>query len=271
MYRVGLRPKTASNYFYRVRKIFNLGEPLTYDRAVDLIEKLIRTKSYQTVLGYRKALKWFSKWLYETYGVIIDFDEIFKKLGVKWTVYSKIKYLDLSDKDMIKAYQILKEHKMEKESILFAFATVTGMRRSEILQLEKKHIDLDNRIVLGGLLDEKFIRHTKKFFFTFFTKEVKELINKIINSNGPIFKVSDKKLKIAYQTIEKHLGKRITLQTCREFFATKLLESGLFSEIEVNILQGRTRGIIEKHYFIANWKKLRKKYDKVWSNFCFEN
>ena len=268
--RVGLGSKTASNYFYRVRKILNLDEPLTYDRAVDLITNLIKTKSHQTVLGYRKALKWFSRWLYETYGIYIDFDEIFRKLGVKWTVYSKIKYLDLFDEDMIKAYQILKENNLEKEAILFAFATVTGMRKSEIFQLEKKHIDLKNRLVLGGLIDENFLRKTKKFFFTFFTKEVRELIKEIIDNQKYIFKVSDKRLKKAYQTIKKFLGKRITLQTCREFFTTKLLESGLFSEIEVNILQGRIRGIIEKHYFIANWKKLREKYDQAWSDFAFE-
>jgi len=170
---------------------------------------------------------------------------------------------------MIKAFKVLKENGMNKEAVLFAFACVSGMRKWEIFQLESKHIDLNNRLVLGALIDERFIRKTKKFFFTFFTEEVKEMLKDYINTNGYIFKVSDTRLKKAYNLIKKSLNKHITLQTCREFFATKLLESGKFSEVEVNILQGRIRGIIEKHYFIANWKKLREKYDNVFNGFSF--
>jgi len=131
----------------------------------------------------------------------------------------------------------------------------TGLRKSEVLSLEVKDIDLDNRMIIPNKTNSR----TKRSWISFFNEETKVMLQKYLMNRK---EQTTKLFSIENADCFRH-GSTITPQILRYWFANKMVEQGVQDQY-IDTFCGRTpKSILARHYTDYSPERLKIIYDKA--------
>ena len=141
----------------------------------------------------------------------------------------------------------------------FIFTATTGLRRGEILGLEREKVSPRTRCVIP-----EHYTPTKRSGITFYSEEAEPYVNPYIEGRpGDLFTLSDRENRKVWDHASRAAGFRITPQVLRSWQSTELGELGVPDRF-VDIFQGRApRTTLAKHYTSAGIARLKRIYDKA--------
>ena len=149
-----------------------------------------------------------------------------------------------------------------KAKAIYLFTATTGLRRGEILSLQKSQVDFDLRSVIP-----KHFTRKKRSGITFFNAETAFWLQKYLtkrNGNSQkLFVVSDRQWKKIWREASKSAGVSITSKVLRAWFSTEMGELGIPDRF-IDIFQGRApRSVLAKHYTGRNLQSLKRIYENA--------
>ncbi|NHJ33596.1 MAG: site-specific integrase [Asgard group archaeon] len=149
----------------------------------------------------------------------------------------------------------------DREKAIFMLFKDSGLRRTELLELEKSDIDTSLRLVKS-----KHNTRTKRAGITFYTSETEEYLQRYLDSRDDdkekLFRIGKNVFCKMWVTISEKAGIRITPQVLRKWQASTLGENGC-PDRYVDIFQGRApRTVLAKHYTGKDFLRLKSIYDK---------
>ena len=152
-----------------------------------------------------------------------------------------------------------------KETIdkaIYLFIASTGLRKGEILSLQRNQDDF----MLRSVIPNHFTRK-KRSEITFFNIETTACLQKYLRNrkdNSPrLFVVSDRQWKKILRIASKNAGVSITSKVLRVWFSTEMRELGTPDRF-IDIFQGRApRSVLAKHYTGKGLDRLKRIYDKA--------
>jgi integrase len=145
---------------------------------------------------------------------------------------------------------------------IYLFTATTGLRKGEILALQKSHVDFD----LHSVIPRHFTRK-KRSGITFFNEETAFWLQKYLmnrkDASQILFVVSDRQWKNIWRLASKSAGVLITSKVFRAWFSTEMEELGTPDRF-IDIFQGRApRSVLAKHYAGKGLERLKRIYDKA--------
>ena len=164
-----------------------------------------------------------------------------------------------SKEELQKFYELLGD---DRERALFLMFATTGLRRSEVLNLEIKDIDLEKRMVIPKARTSR----TKKVWVSFFNEECQEILKRYLatrnDKNPKLFPLArDTMWKIFRKGRERNI--HLNPQTLREWFCSEMGRLGV-PDRYVDAFCGRVpRSILARHYTDFSPEKLKEIYDKA--------
>jgi integrase len=145
--------------------------------------------------------------------------------------------------------------KTTQDKLLFLLYATTGLRKSEVLSLEVKDIDLDNRMIIPNKANSR----TKRSWISFFNEETKAILQKYLRNRK---EQTSKLFSIENADCFRH-GAKITPQILRYWFANKMAEQGV-QDRYIDTFCGRTpKSILARHYTDYSPERLKRIYDKA--------
>ena len=148
-----------------------------------------------------------------------------------------------------------------REKAIFMFYKDSGLRRSELLQLQKDDIDMSLRSVKS-----KHNTRTKRAGITFYTEETETLINNYLNSRkdnkSKLFRIDMNAFYKMWVCVSERAGMKITPQVLRKWQSTTLGENGC-PDRYVDVFQGRApKTVLAKFYTGKELLRLKSIYQK---------
>ncbi len=150
-----------------------------------------------------------------------------------------------------------------RERAIYLFYASTGLRSSEVLELEDSDVDLGLRLVRS-----RHDTRTKKAGITFYNGECEKFLEKYLpgRSRGRterLFIIGWRQFLEVWEKASKEAGFRITPQVLRVWFASEMGELGV-PDRYVDIFQGRApKTVLAKHYTGKGFEILKRIYDKA--------
>jgi len=134
-----------------------------------------------------------------------------------------------------------------KCSVLLKFLFMTGLRKSELLNLKREEIDLTNCVIkVYGIKDKE---ERLVYFPDTLIKELTDYFNSELQESNA-FNITKTELWWLTKKISKHLGKNISPHTLRHSFATYLMNKKNVSPAIVQRIMGHSS--IETTMIYAN-------------------
>jgi len=142
---------------------------------------------------------------------------------------------------------------------LFLFYASSGLRKNEVLWLNKDCIDFEKRMIVptghSGV--------TKTSYVSFYNRETEQALNTIELGEDRLFNVSDRQYKKIWKLAKKRSGLHITAQKLREWFCCEMGALGV-SDRYIDAFCGRTpKSVLARHYTDYNPEKLRIIYENA--------
>ena len=145
------------------------------------------------------------------------------------------------------------------KQLIFKLMATTGVRRTELTRIKRKHIDLNNNCIF---LDETKTGNSR---YLYLTDEVKELIKTelaikpidnyfFVHLDGT--RITTSTIDSLFHQIKKELNIKLSPHKLRHTFATAILENGGDLE-QVRLLLGHTNYQCTKRYLHVKEKKLK--------------
>ncbi len=153
--------------------------------------------------------------------------------------------------------------KTPKHKAIFLFYATTGLRRTEVLHLTRKDIDLEERTVIPS----KNGNRTKHAWVSFFNEECKQALEEYLSTRKDtsprLFPFECLKFYKMWKEAREETGLDITPQVLREWFACELGRLGV-PDRYVDAFCGRVpRSILARHYTDFSPERLKEIYDKA--------
>jgi len=150
---------------------------------------------------------------------------------------------------------------LKYKAILLMYAT-TGLRESELLNLKKSDINLNNRTVVP-----KKHSRTKSTWVTFFNKEAEKVLKQYLCSSEDnderLFPVKRRCVIKMFHKIGDPMGVHITPQRLRDWFCVEMGELGV-PDRYIDAFCGRVpKSILARHYTDYSPERLKRIYDKA--------
>lgn len=145
---------------------------------------------------------------------------------------------------------------------VYLFTATTGLRKCEILAVQRDQVNLKTRLVVP-----KHFTRKKRSGITFYSEDthpylVKYLSNRT-DANPLLFVISDRKWRSIWRVASKAAKTNITAQVLRVWFASEMGER-LIPDRYVDIFQGRApRSVLAKHYTGKGLQRLKRIYQNA--------
>jgi len=142
------------------------------------------------------------------------------------------------------------------------FTATTGLRKGEILALQKSQVNFETRSVIP-----KHFTRKKRSGITFLNDETIFWLQKYLkrrkDDSHKLFVVSDRQWKRIWKLASKSAGVLITSMVLRAWFSTEMGELGVADRF-IDIFQGRApRAVLAKHYTGKGLLRLKRIYNKA--------
>ena len=149
-----------------------------------------------------------------------------------------------------------------KAKAIYLFTATTGLRKGEILALQKSQVNFETRSVIPNHFTRK-----KRSGITFFNTEtafwLQKYLKKRKDNSHKLFVVSDRQWKKLWRLASKNAGVSITSKVLRAWFSTEMGELGIPDRF-IDVFQGRApRTVLAKHYTGKGLVRLKRIYDKA--------
>jgi integrase len=147
-----------------------------------------------------------------------------------------------------------------RDRALYLLFASSGLRRSEVLTLERGQVDLESRAVR--------VNHntrTKRAGLAFFNPEAERYLRDYLamrkDDKSRLFPIGVRTFNKIWRRASEAAGVKISPQILRAWNASELGERGV-PDRYVDILQGRApRSVIARHYTGVEFKRLKRIYD----------
>ena len=149
-----------------------------------------------------------------------------------------------------------------RDRALFLLYATSGLRKNEILSLNREDVDLEKRMIIP----DKNGSRTKRTWVSFFNEEAKEALEEYlatrIDDDPRLFRLSLRQTHFfAVARVKTDL--QITPQVLREFFACELGQLGV-SDRYVDAFCGRIpHSVLARHYTDFSPERLKEIYDQA--------
>ena len=169
-------------------------------------------------------------------------------------------YEDLPSKEQLrKGFKGLND---VRAKAIYLFTASTGLRKGEILCLQKNQINRENHAVVP-----KHFTRKKRSGITFYNDEAAEWLEKYLSQrkddSEKLFVISDRQWRKIWINASKSAATRITSKILRAWLSTELGELGVPDRF-VDVFQGRApRGVLAKHYTGKGLERLKRIYEKA--------
>jgi len=268
-------------------RTFLLGVPKNYKGKKELkgkdIKKLVEVKSSllkkyekqslatvdEIVKRVKTIFKFFSDNEYIPQNIFEPMDKLSKNAQTSWREFKVEEF-----KELIK---YLKKNNLVEEYNFCKFALMTGLRRGEILQLKKEHIDIKK-----GYIDTEGVKTEYAKRIIPIHKDLHFNILKQFQHKGNeqhLFFDSDKDLStreekvgltindIIRTVVGEEKKKGLNIHSFRKNFTQEIFLSDLFREIDYKTMVGHSTksDVTDKHYIRGkrDYPKLKEKMNKV--------
>jgi len=244
---LSLCKSTADSNFYLVGKFLReIGSPVTREAVADYLLKIQNTT---TRSNYLKALKHYFR----------DFLGNNIVSSFKLPLPNENPTSCSTDETVKLVYNNLE---YERDRLIYSLAATTGLRRGEILNLKRKHIDTENR----AIIPHKHTR-TKQTGITFYNGEVEPLLRKFLDQladpEASVFHNGEGAFRKQIKTAWQKAGVKVTLKMLRVWFGNKMGELGV-QDRYIDIFCGRApKSVLAKHYTSKEINKLKEIYGKA--------
>jgi integrase len=152
--------------------------------------------------------------------------------------------------------------KSVKAKAIYLFVATTGLRKGEILSLQKNQVDRKTCTVIP-----KHFTRKKRSGITFYNSETAAWLSKYMyerkDDSEKLFSISDRTWKKIWKDASKNACVKITSKVLRAWFSTEMGELGVPDRF-VDVFQGRApRSVLAKHYTGKRLERLKRIYDKA--------
>jgi integrase len=151
-----------------------------------------------------------------------------------------------------------------RDRALFLIYATGGLRRHEPLELTRRDIDLEKRMILPPNGNES--NSTKRRWVTFFNDEAKEaLLDHLAAEDGSekIFNICADVVDRIFRKASERSGVKITPQTLRFWFSVEMARLGV-PDRYVDAFCGRVpRSVLARHYTDYSPERLKEIYDRA--------
>jgi len=149
-----------------------------------------------------------------------------------------------------------------KAKAIYLFTATTGLRKGEILALQKSQVNFETRSVIP-----KHFTRKKRSGITFFNAEtaiwLQKYLKKRKDESQKLFVVSDRQWKKIWKIASEKARVSITSKVLRAWFSTEMGELGVADRF-IDVFQGRApRTVLAKHYTGKGLLRLKRIYDKA--------
>ena len=246
-----LSKRVVRDYKYTVRRFLNQSRRLVNREALRSYLKHYVSKKPSTYNNQLKGLRAF----------------IMRYLGRPEIIlgFRKAPVLDNFDEVVLPSKEQLKQGfsslLCDREKVVFMLYKDSGLRRSELLQLQKDDIDTSLRSVKS-----KHNTRTKRAGITFYTEETETFLNNYLESrkdNKPkVFRIDINVFYKMWIQISEKAGIKIRPQVLRKWQSTTLGENGC-PDRYVDVFQGRApKTVLAKFYTGKELLRLKAIYEK---------
>ncbi len=166
-----------------------------------------------------------------------------------------------SKKDLHEFYWALED---ELERALFLIYASSGKRRSEILDLLMRQIDLEGRTIMPTKISA-----TKRTWYSFFNQEAQDAlksylaIRRDVKRSGKLFPMSWSSRAAIFHIAQRKTGLELTPQDLRFWFSNEMSTLGVADRF-IDAFQGRVpRSVLARHYTDYSLENLKAIYDKA--------
>ena len=246
-----LSKRVVRDYKYTVRRFLNQSGRLVNRETLRNYLKYYVSKKPSTYNNQLKGLRAF----------------IMRYLGRPEIIlgFRKAPVLDNFDEVILPSKEQLKQGfsslNCDREKAIFMLYKDSGLRRSELLQLQKDDIDMSLR-----LIKSKHNARTKRAGITFYTEETEAFLSNYLNSRkdskSRLFRIDMNVFYKMWIQISEKAGIKITPQVLRKWQSTTLGENGC-PDRYVDVFQGRApKTVLAKFYTGKELLRLKVIYEK---------
>jgi len=250
-----LKENTAHRHMQRIEALLNNAEkPISTITKEDLRNYLLRIKencdpyTYKNHLG---SLKRFFRDFMNRKGLVETFQ--FPKIPFELKTAPSID-------ELRKFYEALET---DRDRALFLLYATTGLRESELVNLERENIDFEKRMIIPNKLPNE----TKHTYVTFYNEEAERILRKYLstcnNDGAKLFTIKRKSVNKMFKRTAKKCGIRITPKMLRDWFCNQMGELGV-QDRYIDAFCGRVpKSILARHYTDYSPNRLKRIYDKA--------
>ena len=242
---------TIKNYIGRIQKFLKKVtiKEITEKKVMSFILELDKISKPSTSNGYRASISSFLKFLKKDIAIP-------KLLKLDKTLPDSISE-EYFKKEIIPVVECIFEKPLKVKAILY-FAFYTGVRRRELANLKREHIDLTSRTA-------KVYGKRKKERIIFFTKEVAEILRSYFaseNEETNAFNIGNAGLGDIFERAKPYFKKiNFRFYLLRHSFATMFVNNGGDIAILSRIL-GHNSITTTMRYIGVETTKMKEIYDR---------
>jgi len=153
-----------------------------------------------------------------------------------------------------------------KERTLFLLYATSGLRKSEIMSMKLKDLDLDSRMIIPNVHGG----NTKKSWIGFFNEEAQEALEKYLakcKQNAQYYRkvrvFNPSKNPTRWKEARERTGLNVTPRVLRDWFCCQMGELSV-PDRYIDAFCGRVpRSILARHYTDYSPERLKRIYDKA--------
>jgi len=151
-----------------------------------------------------------------------------------------------------------------RDRALFLFLATSGLRKGEVLSLNREDIDFEKRMIIPNKAGSR----TKRVWVSFFNEEAKEALMEYLKDRADadprLFRMSTKRTN-AFRAARRETGIDISPKVLRDFFACEMGRLGV-PDRYVDAFCGRApQSVLARHYTDLSPKRLSEMYDQAGS------
>jgi len=249
-----LADSTAKKYRRKMRRFFAVAGKSASEIKVDDIRAylgLFKDGNKNSYANALKPLKVFFRDFIKVGGIIESFKFPDRPMSIKV----------VPSKEKLRKFYYALEKPIERA--LFLFYATSGLRKNEVLTLQKEDIDFKKRMIIPRSNQTR----TKRRWVSFFSEEAEKILQEYLSTRkgekGKLFRIGTHTFLSFWKRAQLKTQVHITPKILRKWFCTEMGRLGVPDRF-VDAFCGRVpKSVLARHYTDYSPEKLKEIYDKA--------